>query len=194
MTDTAVFANLGRNLSELSGTWMLDPAHTSVEIAVRHMMVATVRGRLRPLRGELRLDAEDPYKSFVDVELDAASVDTGNADRDKHLRSADFLDAEEYPTIGFRSTEVRDEGDGTYVIIGDLTLKNETRPMTLVTEVGGVIRDPYGNDRIGFSATGSVDRSEFGLTWNAAMEGGGLVLGDRLKINIDAEFTRQPGS
>jgi polyisoprenoid-binding protein YceI len=158
------------------------------------MMVATVRGRLRPLRGELRLDAEDPYKSFVDVELDAASVDTGNADRDKHLRSADFLDAEEYPTIGFRSTEVRDEGDGTYVIIGDLTLKNETRPMTLVTEVGGVIRDPYGNDRIGFSATGSVDRSEFGLTWNAAMEGGGLVLGDRLKINIDAEFTRQPGS
>jgi polyisoprenoid-binding protein YceI len=189
-----VFANLGRNLSELSGTWMLDPAHTSVEIAVRHMMVATVRGRLRPLRGELRLDAEDPYKSFVDVELDAASVDTGNADRDKHLRSADFLDAEEYPTIGFHSTEVRDEGDGTYVIIGDLTLKNETRPMTLVTEVGGVIRDPYGNDRIGFSATGSVDRSEFGLTWNAAMEGGGLVLGDRLKINIDAEFTRQPGS
>ena len=193
MTDTAVFANLGRSVSELSGTWTLDPAHTSVEISVRHMMVATVRGRLRPLRGELHLDAEDPYKSFVDVELDAASVDTGNPDRDKHLRSADFLDTEHHPTITFRSTEVRDEGDGTYVITGDLTLKNETRPVTLQTEVGGVIRDPFGNDRIGFSATGTIDRSEFGLTWNAALEGGGLVLGDKLKVNIDAEFTRQPG-
>ena len=192
MTDTAVFASLGRSLSELSGTWTLDPIHTSVEISVRHMMVATVRGRLRPLRGELHLDAEDAYKSFVDVELDAASVDTGNPDRDKHLRSADFLDIEHYPTITFRSTEVRDEGDGTYVITGDLTLKNETRPVTLQTEVGGVIRDPYGNDRIGFSATATIDRSEFGLSWNAALEGGGLVLGDKLKVNIDAEFIRQP--
>ena len=193
MTDTAVFAHLGRTLSELAGTWTLDPAHTSVELSVRHMMVATVRGRLRPLTGELHIDADDPFGSYVVVELDPASVDTGNPDRDKHLRSADFLDTDRFPTISFRSTEVEDQGDGSYVITGDLTVRGETRPITLEAELGGIIRDPFGNDRMGFSATGTIDRSEFGLTWNAALEGGGLVLGDRLKVNIDAEFTRQPG-
>ena len=192
MTDTAVFAHLGRTLSELAGTWTLDPAHTSVELSVRHMMVATVRGRLRPVGGELHVDGDDPFRSYVDVELDAASVDTGNPDRDTHLRSPDFLDSDRFPTITFRSVDVEDQGDGSYLITGDLTVKGETRPIRLDAELGGIIRDPFGNDRMGFSASGTIDRSEFGLTWNAALEGGGLVLGDKLKVNIDAEFTRRP--
>jgi len=192
MTDTAVFAHLGRTISELAGTWALDPAHTSVELSIRHMMVATVRGRLRPLGGELHVDADDPFQSYVKVELDAASVDTGNPDRDKHLRSPDFLDSDRFPTITFRSVDVEDQGDGSYLITGDLTVKGETRPVRLDAELGGIIRDPFGNDRMGFSARGTIDRSEFGLTWNAALEGGGLVLGDKLKVDIDAEFTRRP--
>lgn len=179
-----------QRLAELAGTWDLDPAHTSVELSVRHMMVATVRGRVQVKEGKLILDGDDATRSQVSVVIDAASVDTGNADRDAHLKSPEFLDVAQFPEILFRSTEVDDRGDGLFRLRGGLTVKNVTQPVTLEGEFGGVVRDPFGNLRIGFEATGSVDRTEFGLTWNKIMEGGGLVAGDRVKLTLDAEFVR----
>jgi polyisoprenoid-binding protein YceI len=194
MTEMMTTGRLGPLLSDLAGTWTLDPAHTSVEISVRHMMVATVRGRMQARSGTLHIDGDDPLRSWVEVEMDAASIDTGNADRDAHLRSADFLDVDNHPTLHFRSISIDEQPGGTYSICGDLTIRGVTRPTVLQAEFGGAIRDPYGLDRMGFSATTGIDRSEFGLTWNAAMEGGGLVLSDRMKAAVDAEFTRKPAA
>ncbi len=143
MTDVRTLDQLGQRIDELTGTWTLDPAHTSLELSVRHMMVSTVRGRVQAARGMLIVDGSaDPEKSGVDVEIDAASIDTGNADRDNHLRSPDFLDVERYPTMRFRSTRVDDLGDGTLRVRGDLTVRDVTRPLTLETELGGVVNDP----------------------------------------------------
>ena len=183
---------LEQRLPELAGMWTLDAAHTSVEVSVRHMMVATVRGRLQATRGTLQVDAEDPLGSRAEVELDAASIDTGNPDRDRHLRGPDFLDVAQYPTIEFVTTGVEEQDDGPYLVRGDLTLRGVTRPVALRAELGGLVRDPYGNDRVGFSATGSIDGDEFGLTWNAALEGGGLVVSNTIRFAADAEFIRQP--
>ncbi|MEW6153665.1 MAG: YceI family protein [Actinomycetota bacterium] len=193
MAETVTLAQLDAILAEMAGDWSLDPAHTSVEVPVRHMMVATVRGRMQATLGALHVDDEDPLRSWVEAELDAASIDTGSPDRDQHLRSSDFLDVERYPTIAFRSTRVEEQGDGSYLVRGDLTLRDITRSVTLRTELGGLVRDPFGNDRIGFSGAGSIDRTDFGLTWNAALEGGGLVVSNNLRFTVDAEFTR-PGS
>ncbi len=194
MTDASTLSQLGRRLEELTGTWTLDPSHTSVELSVRHMMVATVRGRVQAKSGTLEIHPSgDPERSYVEVEMDAASIDTGNNDRDNHLRSDDFLNVEKFPTMRFRSTRVDDRGDGTLLVRGDLTVRDVTKTVSLETEVGGVVQDPWGNARIGFSATASIDRTEFGLTWNAAVEGGGLVVGDKVKLAIDAEFIK-PGA
>lgn len=194
MTDISTLSQLGRRIDELTGTWTLDPSHTSVELSVRHMMVATVRGRVQPKSGTLQIDPSgDPERSYVEVEMDAASIDTGSNDRDNHLRSGDFLNVEEFPTMRFRSTRVDDRGDGTLLVRGDLTVRDVTRTISLETEVGGVVQDPWGNARMGFSATASIDRTEFGLTWNAAIEGGGLVVGDKVKLAIDAEFIKPVG-
>lgn len=194
MTDLTTLSHLGLQVEKLTGTWTLDPTHTSVELSVRHMMVATVRGRMQAKSGTLAIDpTADPERSSVEVELDATTIDTGNADRDAHLRSPDFLSTDEYPTIRFRSTRVDDRGDGTLLVRGDVTLRNVTRQISLEVELGGVVQDPWGNYRMGFTATGAIDRSEFGLTWNAALEGGGLVVGDRIKMTIDAEFTKPAG-
>ncbi|HVL27453.1 MAG TPA: YceI family protein [Acidimicrobiales bacterium] len=189
-TGTTAYAQLDQRLAELAGTWTLDPSHTSMELSVRHMMVATVRGRVRPESGTLHLATDDPGRSSVEVEIDAASIDTGNPDRDAHLRSPDFLDVERYPTMRFRSTEVDDRGDGTFVLRGELTVKDVTKTVSLDCEVGGVVRDPYGNDRVGFSASGAIDRTAFGLRWNAALEGGGVVVGDKVSLALDAEFVK----
>ncbi|MFP5317902.1 MAG: YceI family protein [Acidimicrobiia bacterium] len=190
MTDTTTYAQIDQRLAELAGTWTLDASHTSMELSVRHMMVATVRGRVDPLSGTLFLATDDPSSSYVEVEIDASSINTGHADRDAHLRSPDFLDVDRFPTMRFRSTEIDDRGDGTFRLRGDLTVKDVTKPVSLECEFGGVVRDPYGNDRIGFSATGTIDRTEFGLRWNAALETGGVVVGDKVKLALDAEFTK----
>ena len=190
MSETMPTGQIG-DLSQLAGDWALDPAHTSVQISVRHMMVATVRGRMHALRGQLHIDGDDPLnKSRVEVEFDPSTVDTGNPDRDGHLKAADFLDVENHPTLKFVSTAIEDKGDGQYDVRGDLTIRGATRPAVLEVEFGGVVRDPWGNDRMGFSTTTTIERSDFGLTWNAAMEGGGVVLADKMKAAIDAEFTR----
>lgn len=194
MTDTTTYAQLDQRLAELAGTWTLDASHTSIELSVRHMMVATVRGRVDPVSGTLHLATDDPSRSYAEVEIDAASINTGNADRDAHLRSPDFLDVERYPTMKFRSTDIDDRGDGSFALRGDLTVKDVTKPVSLECEFGGVVRDPYGNDRIGFSGSGSIDRTAFGLRWNAALESGGVVVGDKVKLSLDSEFTKPPSA
>ncbi len=173
----------------LTGTYQLDPSHTSVGFSVRHMMFAKVQGAFTLQQGEVRV-AEDPLQSSVTASIDARSVDTRDATRDAHLRSADFLDADTYPTLDFRSTAVRPAGDH-WQVEGDLTIHGVTRPVTLEVEVTGSGTDPWGNARAGFEAHTTINRSDFGLTWNQALEAGGVLVGDKVTIDIAAEAVYQ---
>ena len=172
-----------------AGTWELDAAHTTVGFTVRHMMLAKVRGHFAVTRGTIRIEA-DPLQSSVTVTIDAGSLDTRDANRDAHVKSADFLDVEKYPTIEFASTSVRQTDDG-WEVDGDLTVHGVTRPVTLDLEHTGIAKDPYGNTRTGFEATTEISRSDFGLEWNQALETGGVVVGDKVKIEIQVEAVAQ---
>jgi len=172
------------------GTWTLDPGHTDVSFTARHLMVTKVRGRF-PLAGGSITIAPNPLDSSVEATINVADVDSGDVARNEHLRSADFFDAEDHPTATFRSTKVEDAGDGTYRLIGDLTIKNVTRPVTLELEYLGTISSPWGDQRAGFSATTEVSRKDWGLEWNVVLEGGGVVVSDKVRLNIDAEAVLQ---
>lgn len=167
------------------GLWSLDPTHTTLTFEVRHMMIAKVRGSFGTANGTIEV-GEDPTSSAVEVSVDIASIDTGTEDRDNHLRSADFFDVETYPLMTFRSTGVETAGDA-YTLNGDLTIKDVTRPVALDFEFNGGLVDPYGNPRVAFSATTEIDREAWGLTWNMALEAGGVMVGKAIKITIDAE-------
>lgn len=171
-----------------SGTWTLDPAHTSVGFTVRHLVAAKVRGRFDSFSGTIAA-GETPADSSVEVSIDAASIDTGISDRDEHLRSADFLDAEHFPALTFVSREVRGTAD-ELEIEGDLTIRGVTKPVTLDAEFGGVMTDPWGNEKAIFSASTKIDREDWGLTWNQALEAGGVLVGKQVKIEIEAQATR----
>jgi polyisoprenoid-binding protein YceI len=172
-------------------TWTLDPNHTSVQFAVRHMMVSTVRGTFDKVTGTVEEDPADLGKSKVEATIDAASVDTRVDKRDQHLRSAEFLDVARYPTIVFRSKRAEKLGDGRWKLVGDLTLHGVTKEVTLDVEgPTPTIKDPMGNLRAGVHATTTIDRRDFGLVWNRVLEGGGAVVGDEVAIAIDAEATR----
>jgi len=164
--------------------WQLDLAHSNVTFSIRHMMVTTVRGSLKIADGTLDFDPERPEASSVAVRIDAASIDTGAAQRDAHLRSADFLDAETFPSIEFRSLRVERHRDD-YRIHGELTIHGVTRPVTLEAELGGVVANLQGGQRAAFSATTKLNREDFGLTWNVALEQGGWLVGKELKVEID---------
>ena len=169
--------------------WKLDPAHTLVEFSAKHLMITTVKGRITDLEGTIDADEKDVTKSSVEVSLKAASIDTRTDQRDQHLRSADFLHAEMYPEIKFRSTHI--EGDREeFKLTGDLTIRGVTKAITLDVKYEGQTKDPWGGERAGFSATGKIDRRDFGLTWNQVLETGGLVVGNDIKINIEAEAVR----
>lgn len=174
-------------------TWKLDPAHTSAEFSVKHMMFTTVRGRFRELSGTIRVDDANPESSSVEVEIDAASIDTGAEDRDEHLRSADFLDAEAHPKLYFRSTRVEgahaEVGD-RFKVIGDLTIRDTTMEVTLDVTFQGVGQDPWGGQRAGFSATTEIDRRDWGLRWNQALETGGVLVGNNVRIDIEAQAVK----
>lgn len=174
-------------------TWKIDPAHSSVEFAVKHMMFTTVRGRFKGVEGTISIDEENPENSSVEVEIDAASIDTGVEDRDEHLRSADFLDAEDYPTITFRSRRVEgahaEQGD-RFRVIGDLTIRDTTMEVTLETTFEGLGQDPWGGQRAGFHATTEIDRRDWGLRWNQALETGGILVGDDVEVTIDVELIK----
>jgi polyisoprenoid-binding protein YceI len=173
-----------------AGTWTLDPAHTDVTFTARHLMVTKVRGRF-PIAGGAVTIAENPLDSSVEATIDVARVDSGDPGRDEHLRSADFFDVEHHPTVAFRSTKVERAGDGAYRLIGDLTIKDVTRPVTLDLEYLGTISSPWGDQRAGFSATTEVSRKAWGLEWNVALEAGGVVVGDKVRLSIDAEAVLQ---
>ena len=175
-----------------AGTWDLDPAHTEIGFSVRHMMISKVRGRFGTFSGSFTI-GDSPESSSVEVEVDLASIDTNNADRDGHLRSADFFAADANPTMSFRSTAVRPAGDD-WQVDGDLTLAGVTKPLTLTVEALGVVpQSPFGDTRIGFSATGSIDRREFGIEWNAPVEGGGVVVGHKVDLALEVEGVRRAG-
>ena len=167
------------------GTWSIDPVHSEVGFTVRHMMVSKVRGKFTSFSGEL-VTSEDPLASSVRATIDLSSIDTGNVDRDNHLRSADFFEVDKHRQLEFRSTGVRATGDG-YALDGELTLKAITRPVTLDLELGGFGPDPYGGTRAGFTATGEIKRSDFGVDFNAVLETGGVVVGDRVQIVLEIE-------
>src|SRR5262245_25930010 len=170
--------------------WNIDPAHSGINFSVRHMVVSKVRGRFTRFSGTLAIDDADLARSTVEATIDAASIDTGTAQRDAHLRSPDFLDVERFPEIRFRSTRIHKLGDDLYHVAGDLTIRGVTRQLVLDVELGGRAKDPWGNERIGFTASTSLDRKEFGLTWNQALEAGGLLVGDRVDIELEVEAVR----
>jgi polyisoprenoid-binding protein YceI len=171
-------------------TWKVDSAHTSVEFAVRHLMITTVKGRFADVSGIVKSDETDPAKGEVDIYINAASIDTREAQRDAHLRSADFFDVETYPTITFRSTRIDNAGGDRLTLIGDLTMHGVAKEVALAVKVEGRAKDPWGGERAGFSATGTVKRSDFGLTWNQLLETGGLAVGDEVKIALDVELIK----
>jgi polyisoprenoid-binding protein YceI len=167
-------------------TWKLDPTHTLVEFSAKHLMITTVKGRITDVVGTIYTDEKDPKKSSVEATLKAASLDTRTDQRDQHLRSADFLNAEVYPEITFRSTRIEGEKD-KFKLTGDLTIRDVTKPVTLDVTFEGRQKDPWGGERVGFSATGKIDRRDFGLTWNQALETGGVVVGNEIKISLEVE-------
>jgi polyisoprenoid-binding protein YceI len=171
--------------------WRIDASHTSVGFAVKHMMISTVRGHFGAVDGTLRADPDDWTRSSIEVSIQADSIDTREEKRDAHLRSADFFDVEKYPTLTFKSTRIEAAGSHRYRVTGDLTIRGVTKPVTLDVTEEGQGKDPWGGERAGFSASGTVDRSAFGLNWNQALELGGWLVGNEIKIVLDAEFVRQ---
>jgi polyisoprenoid-binding protein YceI len=168
-------------------SYNIDSAHTAANFTVRHMMVTNVRGGFEKVSGTLNFDPANPATSSVDVTIDVASINTGVADRDNHLRSADFFEAEKYPAITFKSTKVEPTGDNTAKVTGDLTIRDVTKSVVLDVEFLGQTASPFGDTRIGFEASTAVNREDFGLTWNVALEAGGVLVGKDIKISIDAE-------
>ena len=170
--------------------WQIDPAHSTAELAIRHMMVTTVKGHISAVEGSITLDENDLTKSSVAVVLDASSIDTRDPKRDDHLRSADFLDVQQFPTITFASTRIEHEADG-YRIVGDLTLHGVTRETVLGAAFEGRQRDPWGSERAGFTAEGVIDRRDFGLVWNQPLPTSGVLLGNDVRVSIEMEAVLQ---
>jgi len=171
------------------GTFTIDPTHTRVGFVARHLMVSKVRGSFTDVSGEIVV-TEDPTASTASVTIQAASIDTGVADRDNHLRSGDFLDVEKFPQLTIRSTGLEVTEDG-FQLRGELTIKDVTREVTLDAEFEGVARSPWGQEVIGFTATTEIDREDFGITWNQALETGGVLVGKKVKVEIELEAIRQ---
>lgn len=173
-------------------SWDIDPAHSSVQFAVRHMMVSNVRGEFTKVSGTVQIDSQDHTRSSVQVVIDAASISTRDEQRDQHLRSPDFLDVANFPTIEFRSTRVTRDSNGALKLAGNLTIHGVTKEIVLDVEDGASeLRDPWGNTKRGASATTKLNRKDFGLQWNLALETGGFVVGDQLKIEIDVELLKK---
>jgi polyisoprenoid-binding protein YceI len=174
----------------VAGTWTIDPVHSEVGFSVRHMMVSKVRGKFTKFAGQI-VTADDVPSSGVTAEIDLSSIDTGAEQRDAHLRSPDFFDTENHPLMTYRSTGIRADGD-RYIVDGELTLKGVTKSVPLTLEVNGFGPDAYGGTRGGFTATAEINRQDFGVSWNAAMEAGGVVVSDKVAIHLEIEAVLQP--
>ncbi|MEV8622651.1 YceI family protein [Streptomyces sp. NBC_01268] len=172
-------------LAALTGDYTIDPAHSSIGFTVRHAMVTNVRGSFAEHEGALKLNGSDPASSTAAIDVKIASIDTGIADRDGHLRSGDFFDAEQFPLMSFRSTQAQQLGGDKYRVTGELTIKDVTKPLAIDLEFNGTATDVYGNERVGFEGNAEILRSDWGLTWNAALETGGVMVSDKVKLNFD---------
>jgi polyisoprenoid-binding protein YceI len=172
-------------------TWQLDPVHTSIEFAVKHLMIVTVKGSFTGIEASIVVDDSKPAGANVNVKIDTATITTKNEQRDAHLRSGDFFDVDTYPTITFAGKRIIGEAQGAFQLVGDLTIRGVTKEITLDATFEGRAKDPWGGTRIGYSASGKIRRSEFGLTWNQVLEAGGVAVGDEVKISVDAQFVRK---
>jgi polyisoprenoid-binding protein YceI len=172
-------------LAELTGTYTLDPAHTRIGFVARHAMVTKVRGAFNEFEGTATIDGTNPAISHVQVAINAASIDTRNAQRDEHLRSNDFLAMAEYPQITFTSTSVSQTGDDTFEVTGDLTIKGVTNTITVPFEFEGAAKDPFGNERVGFEGSVTINRKDYGITWNAALETGGVLVSEKVTLEFE---------
>jgi polyisoprenoid-binding protein YceI len=184
-TEDSVFDAATTAVDDISGDYTLDTSHTRLGFSARHAMVTTVCGSFPTFEGTAKIDTANPAASSVSLSIDVAGIETGNADRDGHLRSGDFFDVEQYPTITFTSTEVVREDEGTWQITGDLTIKGVTKPVTIEFESTGSARDPFGNLRVGFEGATSINRKDWGLSWNAALETGGVLVSEKIKLEFD---------
>ena len=184
-SSTDVFDAPTSTVADLTGEYTIDPAHTRLGFSARHAMVTTVRGSFKEFTGTAHIDAANPSASSVTLTIQAGSIDTGQADRDGHLVSADFFDVENNPTITFVSTKVDKVDDDTWAVTGDLTIKGSTKPVTIAFDETGSAQDPFGNVRVGFEGATTVNRKDFGLTWNAALETGGVLVSEKIKLEFD---------
>ncbi|MEL1243163.1 YceI family protein [Flavobacterium sp. DGU11] len=171
--------------------WAIDPTHSEIGFKVKHMMFSNVSGKFDTFTAEATTEDDNFENAQFDFSADASSVNTGNADRDNHLKTADFFGAEDHGKIDFKSTSFKKNSDDDYTLTGDLTIKGTTKSVTLAVEFGGIAKDPWGNTKAGFSATGKLNRKDFGLTWNAALETGGVLVSEEVKLVIDVQFVKQ---
>ncbi|MFD8523430.1 YceI family protein [Streptomyces capillispiralis] len=179
------------DLAALTGEYTIDPAHSTIGFVARHAMVTNVKGGFQDFTGTLQLDGSDPSRSTATLDVVMDSIDTGNADRDGHLKTADFFRTDEFPAMTFRSTRAEALGGDDYRITGDLTILGTTKPLTIGLEFNGAATDPFGNERVGFEGKAEILRSEWGLTWNAALETGGVLVSDKIKLNFDISAIRK---
>jgi polyisoprenoid-binding protein YceI len=176
--------------AEKTTIWNIDPTHSEIQFKVKHLVISTVTGHFREFEGTVETEEDNFETSVIKFSANTASVDTNQPQRDEHLRSADFFDAEKYPKLTFKSTEVTRTGEDTYTIKGDLTIKGETKPVELKAEYGGSMTDFYGNYKSGFEVSGKINRKDFGLTWGAVTEAGGVVVGDEVKLALNVQVAR----
>jgi len=177
--------------TETATKWVIDPMHSEVQFKVKHLVISTVSGFFKSFAGELITDGDDFENAEIDFTLDIDSIDTNQSQRDEHLKSAEFFDAEKYPKISFRSSSFTKTGDDEFALKGDLTIKDVTKPVSLDVEFGGSAADFYGNTKAGFEISGKINRKEFGLTWDGVTEAGSIVVGEDIKLLINVQFAKQ---
>lgn len=170
--------------------WGIDTTHSEITFKVKHLVISTVTGKFKEFDASIETDNENFENAAISFNAEINSIDTGNEDRDNHLKSDDFFNAEEYPTLSFTSNSFKKTGDGTYKLIGDLTIRDNTKTVELDAEYGGTVVDPYGNTKAGFEVTGKINRKEFGLTWSAVTEAGNIVVSDDVKLILNVQFTK----
>jgi polyisoprenoid-binding protein YceI len=173
--------------------WAIDPAHSEVKFKVKHLVISTVTGQFREIRGKVESEGNGFDGASVYFEADVNSIDTGNEDRDAHLKSEDFFKADEYPSLTFESKNFKSAGDNDYEVTGDITIRGTTKPITLKATHGGTVQDPYGNTKAGFEISGELNRKDFGLEWNAVTEAGNVVVGDKVKLALDVQLIKEAG-
>lgn len=182
---------MSTDLAATTGTWQIDPTHSTVGFVARHAMIAKVRGGFTEFTGTLTLDGADPAKSSAVLTIVTSSFTSSNDERDAHVKSADFLDVDQFPTLTFTSTAVTQKDDDEFIVTGDLTIHGVTHSVDVKFELLGVNQDPWGNTRIGFEGKAEISRKEFGLVWNVALETGGVLVGDTVKLELDIEAVKQ---